>query len=91
MDNKLYDMLKGPYNRRNVYGVVLSHGPFFDVPKSIEMRQQILKWGLCGKDQHPGTLAQEFGFHDPFDTADIVIKSKTVGNTDKVWKVSVTC
>ena len=80
-------MLQGPYNRRNVYGAIFSHGPFFDKPNLIKIRQQTLYWGMC----NPGQLAKEFGINDKLKHIDIIIKSLTAGNEDKSWIMSVTC
>ena len=87
MDNKLYGNLKGPYNRKNVYGVVFSHGPFFNVKNSLIMREQILQHGLCS----PGELAHEFGIFDKLKNVDILIRSSTKGNENKLWKINVVC
>jgi hypothetical protein len=86
MDNKLYSKLKGPYNRRNVFGVIFSHGPFFNKLNMIKKRQQILYWGFC----YPGSLASEFGINSIFNTT-VLIKSKTIGNENKLWKMAVNC
>jgi sterol desaturase/sphingolipid hydroxylase (fatty acid hydroxylase superfamily) len=87
IDNKLYGNLKGPYNRRNMYGVIFSHGPFFNVKNTLKMREQILHHGLC----EPGELAHEFGVCDELKHVTIWIKSKTIGNEDKMWNIDVQC
>ena len=87
MDNKLYGMLDGPYNRKNVYGAIFSHGPFFDKPEMIEIRQQVLYWGLC----EPGILAKEFEINDDIKETIINVRSKTIGNENKLWSMIVTC
>ncbi|AYV77271.1 MAG: desaturase [Barrevirus sp.] len=87
IDNKLYGNLKGNYNRRNMYGVIFSHGPFFNIKNSLIMRQQILHYGLCS----PGHLAYEFGIFDKLKHVVIYIRSNTKGNEDKMWKIDVAC
>ena len=87
MDHIKYQGLEGPYNRRNVYGAVFSHGPFFNKENLIEIRDQILDWGIC----YPGTLAGELGIHDPIDRMIVSVRSKTKGNEDKVWAMEVQC
>jgi len=87
IDHKLYGNMKGPYNRKNVYGVVFSHGPFFKEPNQIKMRDQILQYGLC----KPGELAKEFGIYDKLKHVTINVKSKTVGNEGKSWRIDVPC
>lgn len=85
IDHKLYAGLKGPYNRRNVIGAVFSHGPFFDKPEMIKIRDQVLDWGFC-----QGKLS-DFGIHGKVDSAMINVKSKTLGNEGKLWQMKVVC
>jgi len=87
MDHKLYEKLKGPYNRRNMFGIIFSHGPFFDKPNMIKIREQVLYWAMC----QPGQLKKEFGYSGELDRVDIIIKSKTKGNEDKLWTMEVVC
>ncbi len=82
IDNKLYGKLKGPYNRKNVYGAIFSHGVFFDKENLINIRQQILEWGFCG-----GFLSREFGIDEPIKTATISVRTKS----NDIWKMNVTC
>jgi len=86
LDNKIYGSLKGPYNRKNVYGAVLSHGPFFNTPELIRIRDEILTWGLCG----PAPLAEEFGFGGSISSSLIEVGSKTKGE-NRTWSVMVEC
>jgi len=60
LDHKLYQKMGGSYNRRNVYGAIFTHAPFFDKYELIRIRQNILYYAVCD----PGTLAKEFGFDD---------------------------
>lgn len=87
LNNKMYSQIEGPYNRRNMYGVILSHGPFFDNPNMIQIRQQILHNGICNQ----GSLAKELGIDGNIKSVHIDVKSKTVGNEDKVWLLDVNC
>lgn len=87
IDHKLYSNLEGAYNRRNMYGVIFSHGPFFNTDNNIKIRDQILNYGLCS----PGELANEFGIHEKIKKVDINIRSKTKGNENKLWKINVVC
>jgi sterol desaturase/sphingolipid hydroxylase (fatty acid hydroxylase superfamily) len=87
LDNSLYDKLKGPYNRKNMYGIVLSHGPFFLEPNLIKMRDDILQNAVC----HNGIIATELGMTKVIDNVDIQVRSKTVGNEDKQWNLQVKC
>lgn len=51
-----YNLLKGAYNRRNIYGAIFSHGPFFDRENLIKIRQEILYYAAC----QPGSIIKEF-------------------------------
>lgn len=82
-----YGLLKGPYNRRNVFGAVFSHGPFFNMDTMIKLRQRILYYGFCEKR----VLIKEFGYDEYVKSVHITVKSKTVGNEGKVWTMSVRC
>jgi len=86
MDHKLYSQLQGPYNRKNVIGVIFSHGPFFKDPNMIAIRNQILHWSFC-----KGNLSDEFNIHYPIKESTINIRSKTNGNENKVWSMHVRC
>ena len=88
MNNKLYNNLKGPYNRKNVLGISLSYGPFFTDSSLIKIRNQILHWGLCKKN-----LIEEFGIKldSPIKKTNIKIKSKTKGNENKKWNIIIEC
>ena len=68
-----YNMIQGPYNRRNVYGAMFSHGPFFVDPALISLRQEILYYGIC----HPGPLATELHLPSHIVYAQVDITSKT--------------
>jgi hypothetical protein len=46
---ELYGQVKGPYNRRNVYGAVLSYGPVLvRDPKAAPMFWQIANYAMAG-------------------------------------------
>lgn len=55
LDQPKYNLMTGAYNRRNIYGAIFSHGAFFDDPKMIEIRQQILNYAIC----YPGKIIDE--------------------------------
>jgi hypothetical protein len=45
----LYSGLRGPSNRRSVYGAVLAYGPLLATdPRTAEMYQQVSRFALCG-------------------------------------------
>ena len=93
IDAALYGKIGGGYNRRNVYGVLFSHGPFFEKKELVKLREEVLLYGVC----NPGVLVQEFGFggDDGFGGSglvkfDVVVRSKTVGE-ERVWNLGVEC
>lgn len=86
MDHKLYSKMQGPYQKRNMVGAVFSHGPFFKDPRMLEIRNQVLHWSFC--QEH---LTKEFGINDMIEKAIINVKSKTKGNEDKRWQMSIEC
>jgi hypothetical protein len=46
---EMYARLRGPYNRRNVYGAVLAFGPVMSQnPVTAPMFQSVLRASLCG-------------------------------------------
>lgn len=53
---EVYARMRGPYNRRNVYGAALAYGPV--LPK--ELRDPVMRYALCGE----APLLRELGI-DP--------------------------
>ena len=46
---EVYARLKGPYNRRNVYGAVLAYGPVLSTdPNGKPMFDAVARYALCG-------------------------------------------
>jgi hypothetical protein len=41
---EVYGRLRGPYNRRNVYGAALAYGPVLPA----ELRDPVMRYALCG-------------------------------------------
>jgi hypothetical protein len=53
---EVYSSIKGPYNRRNVYGAVFSYAPVLDAnPVTRPMFRAVLQRTLCGS---PSVLAE---------------------------------
>jgi len=75
----LYQKIKGPYNRRNVYGVVIAYGPA--LPEA--MRLATFRYAL----EDPGNVARELAI--PSDARDfqIHITSNTKGSNNQ-WKLN---
>ena len=58
----LYARLRGPYNRRNVYGAVLAYAPVLSSdPRARDAFQQIAAYALCGE----APLLRELGIEAP--------------------------
>jgi len=56
-----YARLRGPYNRRNVYGAALAYGPVLAVQDSTEpMLRAVMLYSLCGG----APLLREMGIDD---------------------------
>jgi hypothetical protein len=83
---ELYGRLAGPYNRRNAYGVLFSHGPLFDNPGLIALRQNALRYGF----RPGGPLAREFGLPPDLQRLHIIVRSRSRGDS-RVWTVEVPC
>ena len=46
---EMYARLRGPYNRRNVYGAVLAYGPVLSTDRSVRpMFEAVARYALCG-------------------------------------------
>jgi hypothetical protein len=68
MTPELSARLRGPYNRRNVYGTVLAYGPVLATDKRTEaLYTSVARYALCG--ERP--LLRELGI-DPADVAGVV-------------------
>jgi hypothetical protein len=46
---EVYGQIRGPYNRRNVYGAVLAYGPVLATdPRTEPMYRSVARFALCG-------------------------------------------
>jgi len=55
LDAHRYSFLTGAYNRKNVYGAIFTHGPFFNQDSLIKIRQNILHYAIC----NPASIVEE--------------------------------
>ena len=83
---ELYSGLKGPYNRRNVFGAVFAYGPGFKNHDEIRLRDSVLVYGFCS----PGVLLDEFHLPKPAHKVTAFLKSRTKGDK-RSWTFSVNC
>ncbi len=86
MTRSLYKEIRGPYNRRNVFGVVFSHGPFFKTSELVELRNAVLDWGFCKK--HLDFVLDKPGENGVSKLSDICPQSLEVYITSKSAKQS---
>jgi len=77
----MYSMLKGPYNRRNIYGAAIAYGPV--LPNKL--LQPILEYSLC-----QNILRDELGIPYTGDSISILIKTRTKNRADQ-WILEASC
>jgi hypothetical protein len=70
---ELYSRLRGPYNRRNVYGAALAYAPV--VP--AEMREPVTRYALCGD----APLLRELGIDVPRNSSIVVVLEPLPGTS----------
>lgn len=78
---EMYSQLRGPYNRRNVYGAAISYGPV--LPENIW--QPILQHGICDR-----SLLHEMGLDATGRNYEIFISTRTAGS-DSAWTLTPSC
>lgn len=86
LDADLYNKMHGSYNRRNVYGAVFTHGPFFDRDNLIKIRQNILFNAVC----NPGTLVNEFEFSGDVKNMHVDVYARAEQNKH-VGELDISC
>jgi len=77
---ELYSRLKGPYNRRNVYGAALSFAPRLPTP----LWRAVFEYGL-GED---GPLRRELGISSEATNLVVKIHTQTRGRNDE-WTLKL--
>jgi hypothetical protein len=69
-----YAQLRGPYNRRNVYGAVLAYGPVLESdPRTRPMCDAVSRYALCGE----APLLSEIGIPAEAATGSLRIRLET--------------
>jgi sterol desaturase/sphingolipid hydroxylase (fatty acid hydroxylase superfamily) len=81
LDPETYSRLKGPYNRRNVYGAAFGYGPILPDLQ----RDCILRYGFFNKRG----FAREFGIKEAIKEVRIKIRTKTI-NDQRTWNYLIT-
>lgn len=77
----IYSKLKGPYNRRNIFGAAIAYGPI--LPKSIW--QPILNYGICND-----ILQKELEIPFNKENCTIEIETRTKSRNDH-WTLKTEC
>jgi|TARA_B110000438_G_scaffold70974_1_gene71192 hypothetical protein len=77
---QFYQQLKGPYNRRNVYGAALSYAPRLPDP----LWQSVFCYGFNGP------LREELKIGPEYSSISIQIETKTIGRDDH-WTFTPPC
>jgi len=78
---EMYSKLKGPYNRRNIYGAAISYGPV--LPE--DLWQSVINYGLCND-----ILKDELKVPVSKDNFSIYIETRTQGRNDN-WTLNANC
>lgn len=81
---ELYSKLKGPYNRRNIYGAAISYGPIL----KKELWLSVLNYGICNR-----ILLEEMGLPltaEEANNCEIFIKTRTAEKNDS-WALKPEC
>lgn len=76
-----YSRMKGPYNRRNIYGAAISYGPVLDT----NLVGAVLDFGLCRQ-----VLLEEMRMPRNGSNYRILIRSRTAGRNDS-WTLTRSC
>ncbi len=83
-----YRRVKGPYNRRNVYGAALAYGPILRRdPRTRQMQHSVMRYAFCA----PGVLLGELGL--PADARDLRVSVRPIRadarvDVEQVWTVN---
>jgi len=85
LDADRYNLMSGAYNRRNIYGAIFSHGPFFDDPKMIEIRQQILYYAICD----PAPVLKDFKIYGKVKNVTVDVFNRI--NDLQIGKLHIDC
>ncbi|MBD8524991.1 hypothetical protein IFO71_04480 [Pseudoxanthomonas sp. CAU 1598] len=89
LDPTTYSRVRGPYNRRNVYGAALAYGPVLrHDSRTRAMQESVTRYAFCS----PGTLRNELGL--PADASHLrisVLPIRTDARKDLEYSWEVGC
>lgn len=86
LTSEKYGKMYGPYNRKNVYGAIFSHGPFFDRDNLVKIRQGILHYAIC----NPGTLIRDFQMSGNISNMHVDVLYRSQDNK-KIGELNINC
>jgi sterol desaturase/sphingolipid hydroxylase (fatty acid hydroxylase superfamily) len=82
-----YAQLHVPYNLRNAYGALFSHGPFFNDTRMIRLRDTALRYAFCDPTS---SLLRAFDMHTPSRVA-VTITSNALPTRNRQWHLHTSC
>jgi hypothetical protein len=79
-----YQYLKGPYNRRNMYGATISYGPVLvRFSRTKPMFESVAAYGLCQSGQ---TILEEMGIdYDKTKSITLLLQPRHDKDEDNEW------
>lgn len=76
---EVYARIKGPYNRRNIYGAALAYGPILSTdPRSRQMFDAVSTYALCGEAR----LLAELGVEPGSVSGGVRVRLEPLAGTD---------
>lgn len=73
LDPTVYQQIKGPYNRRNVYGATLAYGPVLSTNEHTKaMWRSVAHYAFC----NPGVMLEELGLERPDQPYSLIVTYK---------------
>jgi hypothetical protein len=82
-----YAQLDVPYNLRNAYGALFSHGPLFTNARMIQLRDQALHHAFCNCHS---SLLRAFDMTPP-NHVDVTVTSHALSTRNKQWHMHTVC
>ena len=75
----VYARIKGPYNRRNIYGAAIAYGPILSTdPRSRQMFEAVSTYSLCGEAR----LLSELGVDPASVSGGVRVRLEPLPGTD---------
>jgi hypothetical protein len=86
---EVYARMRGPYNRRNVYGAALAYAPVLPA----ELRDPVLQYALCGEAPLLRELSRELGGEADASSGVVLVLEPLPGTTlgDLPTRFPVSC